>query len=238
MDTVNPDEPTLLSLQSAHPSAADFVREAEEALQGSVTLFGELGRSDDGTVALLGRDQRSQRLVAVRIRSLPGAHGSYQADVLKELDSSLPELRSECPACHSVLQAWTPFCPFCAADLSRVAVSRSGRSRSELLELVQRASTGRYEVLGEMNRREGGGLIYFGRDVNSGELVAMRLMETVETSDRRTGGDRRAGEDRRKGGRRTREEAVPKERRESTRPKYSLDLTEIDIPLDDGREGQ
>ncbi len=197
-------------------------------------IFGELGRDAEGTVALLGRDRTSQRLVAIRIRPVAGRPGTSQADVLRQLDSSLPELRSECPACLQVLQSWTPFCPFCAADLSRVAVSRSGRSREELLDLVRRAAAGRYEVLGEMDRWGGGGLVYFGRDVRTGELVAMRLLESMVPSDRRSVLDRRTGSDRRAEDRRTRDESVDVERRESSKPKYSLDLTELINPLDDG----
>jgi hypothetical protein len=213
-----------------------LIARAHAALGGRFQLYGELGRGSDGTVALLARDRTSAKLVAVRIRPVSGRAGTYQADVLRHLDSSLPELRSECPACLQLLQSWTPFCPFCAADLSRVAVSRSGRSRNELLDLVRRAAAGRYEVLGEMDRRGGGGLVYFGRDENTGQLVAMRLLEAMVPSDRRSGAERRAEQDRRGEERRTRDQPVEVERRETSKPKYSLDLTEIINPLDDGSE--
>jgi len=231
---VSADPPTLLSLDASATRAEDLIARADAALGGRFQLYGELGRDPGGTVALLGRDRTSTRLVAIRIQPLRGSPGTYQADVLTYLDSSLPELRSECPACRQILQAWTPFCPFCAADLSRVAVSRSGRSREELLDLVRRAAAGRYEVLGEMDRRGGGGLVYFGRDENTDELVAMRLLESMVPSDRRTEAERRSGQDRRTDERRIRNEPVEVERRESAKPKYSLDLTEIINPLDDG----
>lgn len=228
------DPPTLLSLDAGPVRTEDLIARAQAAMGDRFTIFGELGHDREGTVALLGQDRASRRLVAIRIQPVPGRPGTYQADVLRHLDSSLPELRSECPACLQVLGSWTPFCPFCAADLSRVAVSRSGRSRGELLDLVRRAAAGRYEVLGEMNRRGGGGLVYFGRDERTGELVAMRLLEAMVPSDRRSGIERRSEGDRRGQERRTHDEPVDVERRESSKPKYSLDLTDLINPLDDG----
>jgi hypothetical protein len=234
---VSSDPPTHLSLDAAPARVEDLIARAEAAMGHRFVIFGELGRNAAGTVALLGRDRSSRSLVAIRIRPVDGRPGTYQADVLRQLDSSLPELRSECPACLQVLGSWTPFCPFCAADLSRVAVSRSGRSREELLDLVRRAAAGRYEVLGEMDRRGGGGLVYFGRDEGTGELVAMRLLEAMVPSDRRGGVERRAGGERRADERRGRDEPVDVERRQGSKPKYSLDLTDIINPLDDGSGG-
>ena len=230
---MNADEPTMLAMGSAAVSAEDLIREAEAALDRQVEFFGELGRSTDGTVALLGRDRTTQRLVAVRIRAALGAQGTYQVDVLRHLDSSLPEIKSECPTCHNILHSWSRFCPYCAGDLSGVAVSQSRRSREELLELVRRACVGRYDVLGEMDRPEGGGLVYFGRDVQTRELVAMRLTETSDPENRRSSVERRSGTDRRASDRRVRQLPVSEERRGAASPKYELDLTRLINPLEE-----
>jgi hypothetical protein len=230
---MNADEPTMLAMGSTAVTAEDLIREAEAALDRQVEFFGELGRSPDGTVALLGRDRSTGRMVAVRIRAALGAPGTYQVDVLRQLDSSLPEIKSECPGCHSVLHSWSRFCPYCATDLSGVAVSQSRRTREELLELVRRACVGRYDVLGEMDRPEGGGLVYFGRDVQTGTLVAMRLTETSEAQNRRSSVERRSGVDRRTRERRTRQMPVSEERRGAANPKYALDLTKLINPLEE-----
>jgi hypothetical protein len=227
------DSPILLTLDGPAAGAEDLVAHAASALEDRYRLFGELGRGAGGSVAVLARDVVSRGLVALRIRLLSDRPDTVHVAVLKRLDASLPELTGACPSCSEALQSWTPFCPFCAADLSRVAICRSGRTREELLDLVRRASTGRYEVLGETDRLGGGGLVYVGRDLGSGRLVAMRLSETAGTSDRRSSGERRSGQDRRERKRRTRTDPAPREQRAASRPKYTLDLTELVNPLAD-----
>ena len=57
----------------------------------------------------------------------------------------------------------------------------STASREEMLQAVQGAAEGEYEVLGEMERSEGGGVVYFARELKSGRLVALRLTREQES---------------------------------------------------------
>jgi hypothetical protein len=41
--------------------------------------------------------------------------------------------------------------------------------------LAREAAAGKYEVIGEMTRADGGGIVYFGRDASTGQIVGLRL---------------------------------------------------------------
>ena len=46
-----------------------------------------------------------------------------------------------------------------------------------MLSAVKDAARGKYEVVGRMPRAEGGGVVYFAREIAGGKLVALRLQK-------------------------------------------------------------
>ncbi len=49
-----------------------------------------------------------------------------------------------------------------------------------LMRALQQAAAGKYEILGQMSRRQGGGLVYFAREMGSKKLVALRLLRAAD----------------------------------------------------------
>ena len=148
----------------------ELLRAVKEAAAAEYDILGEMGRGERGSVVYLSRERASQKLVALKLR--PDG-GEFELSVLRELDASVPAMGNKCPSCKVELVGWGRFCSHCGKDLSG---TRSGEaSREELLKAVQGAAEGEYEVLGEMERSEGGGVVYFARELKSGRLVALRL---------------------------------------------------------------
>ena len=141
-------------------------------------VYGELGRGDRGKIAYLARDLTTRRLVALLLTPTDGIENSEDFDVhiALKLDASVPTGKSECPRCHAPLKAWAQFCRQCGANLSGILPGESTGSRDLLLEEVKRAARGRYDILGEMENAEGEGIVYFGRTLQTGDLVALRLL--------------------------------------------------------------
>lgn len=154
----------------------DLLRAVKEAAAAEYDILGEMGRGERGSVVYLAREKASQKLVALKLR--PDG-GEYELSVVRELDASVPAMGNKCPSCKVDLVGWGRFCSHCGKDLSG---TRSGEaSREELLKAVQGAAEGEYEVLGEMARSEGGGVVYFAREIKSGRLVALRLTREQES---------------------------------------------------------
>jgi TPR repeat protein len=154
----------------------DLLRAVKEAAAAEYEILGEMGRGERGSVVYLARERASQKLVALKLR--PDG-GEYELSVVRELDASVPAMGNKCPSCKADLVGWGRFCSHCGKDLSG---TRSGEaSREELLKAVQGAAEGEYEVLGEMERSEGGGVVYFARELKSGRLVALRLTREQES---------------------------------------------------------
>ena len=154
----------------------ELLRAVREAAAAEYEILGEMGRGERGSVVYLSRERVSGKLVALKLRP-DGAE--FELSVLRELDASVPAMGNKCPSCKVDLVGWGRFCSHCGKDLSG---TRSGEaSREELLKAVQGAAEGEYEVLGEMERSEGGGVVYFARELKSGRLVALRLTREQES---------------------------------------------------------
>lgn len=154
----------------------ELLRAVKEAAAAEYDILGEMGRGERGSVVYLAREKASQKLVALKLR--PDG-GEYELSVVRELDASVPAMGNKCPSCKADLVGWGRFCSHCGKDLSG---TRSGEaSREELLKAVQGAAEGEYEVLGEMARSEGGGVVYFAREIKSQRLVALRLTREQES---------------------------------------------------------
>jgi hypothetical protein len=105
--------------------------------------------------------------------------------VLRQLDATVPSAEGKCPTCGQSLRGWGRFCSQCGADLSGVAPGEGGASSDRLLEAVRQSAGSTYEVLGQMDRSEGGGVVYFARERDSGKIVALRLQKEAPAADGR-----------------------------------------------------
>jgi TPR repeat protein len=167
-------------------SAADrLLKTLQSSLEGQFELFGELGRGEAGRIVYLAREVASGRLVALQLtptgtRTVGGE--DYWFEVLRTLDANVPAIDSDCPSCHKSLGGWGRFCRHCGVDLSGVAATSKPGSADELLRDVRAVAKGRYDVLGQMDRTEGGGTVYFAREIATGKLVALRLQRENEGS--------------------------------------------------------
>jgi len=177
LENVGPGRVTAVPLGSGDQND-DLLRAVQNAAAGSHEVLGELGRDAKGRVIYLARDAKSAALVALR---LDGAEGEYVLDVARTLDSSVgAAVGDSCTRCGAPRVGWGKFCPQCGADMAQP--SPETRSRSELLAAVQAAARGEFEILGEMEHAEGGGVVYFARDVASGKVVTLRLRKEHDTS--------------------------------------------------------
>src|SRR5262245_22403447 len=156
-------------------AGAKFLRAAQQAVAGDFEVLGELGRKGR-MIVYLARETTGGGLVALRLQPAPGASegsGDVILDVLRQLDGSVPAARIACPRCSRELESWGRYCTSCGNDLAGVAP----QSPDELLLAVKEASRGRFDVLGKIPRVEGGGVVYFAREIPSGKLVALRLQK-------------------------------------------------------------
>ncbi len=170
------------------PPGDKFLRAVQRAVAGDFEVLGELGRGAKGKIVYLARESASRSLVALQL--VPGEGGTDTGelwlDVLRKLDASVPSADGKCPRCGEALRGWGRFCSQCGCDLSGIAPG-AGKDNSpdRLLEAVKQAAGQRYEVLGQMDRTEGGGVVYFAREKEGGKIVALRLQKDAPAADGR-----------------------------------------------------
>ncbi|HUQ84060.1 MAG TPA: zinc ribbon domain-containing protein [Gemmatimonadaceae bacterium] len=153
-----------------------------EAAAGTFDVLGELGAGANGGVVYLAREIAGGALVVLKLE--PGDDGAggaqYFLDVATTLDASVPDVEMRCPKCRAKLRQWARFCTQCGLDVSGEApASGEQASRAALREKVRAATEGAYEFLGDIPRAEGGGLVYFARDLTDGKIVALRLQKDM-----------------------------------------------------------
>jgi hypothetical protein len=161
-----------------------FEEQVDELLEGvrqmaadDFEVFGEIGRGDNSTIIYLARDKTEFKLVALKLSPSRMDPNEFVLDVVNELDSTLPSFDNPCDKCGTRLHRWGRFCPKCGADLYDKAEQKW--TAEELREAVQEFATNRFEILGEM-QTQGGGRIYFARDIESGKVGALRLQKQSE----------------------------------------------------------
>src|SRR5262245_5968946 len=154
------------------------------ALTGEYEIVARLGIGSNGAPVYLAREMVTDNLVALRLPPLLSGNESqeYGLEVVRQIDSSLPEIETRCSHCGATLRHWSRFCSRCGRDISGVAPSTNGQSRDQLRALARRASSGKYEILGEMTRTDGGGLVYFGRDLRTSQVVGLQLEQGPEAT--------------------------------------------------------
>ena len=160
-------------------SAADrLLRTLQTLLGGQFELYGELGRGKDGRIVYLARELATSRLVALQLSptgSKTVGGEDYWFEVVRTLDASVPAIDSNCPKCSKALGGWGRYCRHCGTDLGGPALSEQPLPGDDLMRDVRAVARGRYDVLGQMSRTEGGGVVYFARELSTGKLVALRL---------------------------------------------------------------
>ena len=171
---------TLPTLGHPGDERDPFLDGVQAATKGLLEILGEIGRTTDGTIVYLARHLDVGSLVALRLVRVPGNENAYDLDILEELDSSLPAPPADCPACLSELHGWGRFCGQCGSDLSGVDVEGGVDTPTGLMRALHQAAAGKYEILGQMSRRQGGGLVYFAREMVSKKLVALRLLRAAD----------------------------------------------------------
>src|SRR6478672_1656089 len=154
----------------------ELLRAVKEAADSEYEILGEMGRGERGSVVYLARERSSQKLVALKLRP-DGTE--FELSVLRELDAIIPTAPAKCPSCGVELIGGGRFCSHCGKEVS--AARPSAESREQALAEVKRAADGEYEVLGEMERSEGGGPVYFARTRSGGRLVALSLTREHES---------------------------------------------------------
>src|SRR5262245_20306077 len=148
------------------------------ALTGEYDIVTRLGVGSSGAPVYLARELVTDNLVAIRLPPLVSGNESqeYGLEIVRQIDASLPEIEGKCAHCGAKVRRWSRFCMRCGSDISGVAPSAS-QSREDLRDIIRRTALGKYEILGEMTRTDGGGLVYFGRERSSGQTVGLHLEE-------------------------------------------------------------
>ena len=158
------------------PQVDPFLKAVQDAAAADFAVLGEIGRGAEGMIIYLAREATSRRLVALRLQREGTLADEFSLEVVRHLDNSMPAPESRCFKCGKAVKGWARFCSYCGADLSGAAPKEGDAAeRALMIEAVKEAVAGQYEVLGEMSRNEGGGAVYFARDLATQKIVALRL---------------------------------------------------------------
>lgn len=133
-------------------------------------IVGEFGQTGEGP-AYLARDRSTGELVAVR----PADPEGNVVAVIQTLNSAVPATPVSCPICRIPVTDWRRFCGQCGADLSGVDVAPEGLEARRVFEDALRSAERPVDLIGPMKRSEGGGDVWFGRDRQTGEILALNL---------------------------------------------------------------
>ncbi len=140
---------------------------------GRFDVLGPLGRDTQEVYAFLARPAAGgERLVVLKAVAADPFLPPELA-VIEELDQSVPPPAGSCAVCQTPFRSWARSCPDCGTDLAGAPLdSREALSR---LRSAVRTAAGGYEVLGDMQRADGGGVVFFARELPAGQIVALRL---------------------------------------------------------------
>ena len=159
--------------------AEDVIWEAlSRALVGEYDILTRLGFGRGDAPVYLARELVTDTLVGLRLPPLSFGSDSqeYGLEVVRQLDSSLPDIETRCSHCGATLRQWSRFCSKCGRDISGIAPSATGaQTRETLRALASQAAADKYDVIGEMSRAEGGGLVYFARELSTGKVVGLQI---------------------------------------------------------------
>jgi protein kinase-like protein len=159
-------------------AAAEVGRVAE----GRFDVLGPLGRDMQECYAFLARPARGgERLVVLKAVAADPFLPPELA-VIEELDQSVPPPAGSCAVCQTPFRSWARSCPDCGTDLAGAPLD-SREALTRLRSAVRTAASG-YEVLGDMQRADGGGVVFFARELPAGQIVALRLDQQEASGER------------------------------------------------------
>jgi hypothetical protein len=166
-------------------SETELLSAVRAAAGSDFDVLGEIARDGSKTVVFLARDLQSKGLVVLKLihsTSSETGQDEYVLEVMEKLDSSVPDIENYCSRCQSKLRRWARFCTQCGLDVSGIGPSSGENlSRDTLRNAVYAAAASEFDILGEMPRAEGGGLVYFGRKRDGGDIVALRLQQETDS---------------------------------------------------------
>ncbi|MGH7618114.1 MAG: hypothetical protein ACREPM_12870 [Gemmatimonadaceae bacterium] len=147
------------------------------ALAGEYEIVARLGLGTGDAPVYLARELITDTLVALRLPPLASETETreFGLEVVRQIDGSLPEIETRCSHCGGVLRQWSRFCSHCGRDISGLSPTLAGQTREQLRRMADDAGAGKYEMLGEMTRVEGGGIVYFGRELATGQVLGLQL---------------------------------------------------------------
>lgn len=157
------------------PPQDALLASVREAAAGEYEVFGEITRGHDGSVVYLARDEVEARLVVLKLTR--SGEDDYYLEVVQELDASVAAPEGVCPSCQAPLRQWGRYCTRCGTDLWGTPSGSGDWTRQELLQAVKEVAADKYEILGEIPRAGGAGYVYFGRDLSTGKIGALRLLK-------------------------------------------------------------
>src|SRR6478609_5850780 len=90
------------------------------ALAGEYEIVARLGLGRGGAPVYLAREMVTDTLVALRLPPLVSESDNreFGLEVVRQIDSSLPDIETRCSHCGAVLRQWSRFCSKCGRDIS------------------------------------------------------------------------------------------------------------------------
>jgi len=146
-----------------------------DSVTGTYELLGELGKDELGLLLYLAREIATGKLVGVSVLQDDDEGTEFTLEVRTTLGETVSVEGSTCPECNTVLPDLERFCFHCGADLSGIVAPEGTPESNRLLAALSAATTGRYDILGRMDRAARAGTVYFARDLASRRIVALRL---------------------------------------------------------------
>ncbi|HEY9229785.1 MAG TPA: hypothetical protein VIP11_24250, partial [Gemmatimonadaceae bacterium] len=94
----------------------DAVWEAlARALSGEYEIVAQLGLASGDAPVYLARELVTDNFVALRLPPLVAGNESqeYGLEVVRQIDSSLPDIQTRCSQCGATVRKWSRFCTRC-----------------------------------------------------------------------------------------------------------------------------
>ena len=146
------------------------------ATEGEYEILGELAHDDSRGIVYLARGLASGSLLMLKHQAAAQDSEEFHLSVFRKIPPSLPGPGGVCESCGASVSGWARYCKRCGEDVTLVTEGAdSAAARSEQLQAITEAAKDQYDVLGEMDRTDGGGIVYFARDTETDGLVTLRL---------------------------------------------------------------
>ena len=158
----------------SEPANATMQR-IRESLIGRYDLLGELGSDEHGEHLYLAREIATGALVGVSLSQDTADGSEFTVEVRRTLGETVAVHGSVCPECSTPLPDLERFCFQCGADLSGVLAVDGTPEATRVLAALATATSGRFDILGRMDRDGKAGTVYFARELTTDKIVALRL---------------------------------------------------------------